>query len=334
MDANEGVPPTESVAPLEPYKDRSTGLIIFGIFTILLGCLCGLLMPLLLVGRMAAQANSTSQPPLSSILPAMTVYGILAVALIWLGIGSCRARRWARALLLIFSWSWLIVGVIALAFMIILVPKMMANMPADPSGKPMPPEVMTTMLITIGIIFGFIFVLMPAVWTFFYNSRHVKATCEARDPVMRWTDACPLPVLGLCVWLAFSAPMLLITPIIGRGVVPFFGMFLTGVPGGIFCLIMACVWGYAAWALYKLNRTAWWIIFIAMCVMMLSTVLTFSTHDLTEMYHLMGYPESQIAQIEKSGLLAGNRLIWLSAMWMLPFLGYLVFIRKFVFRKP
>jgi hypothetical protein len=237
-------------------------------------------------------------------------------------------------LLLIFSWSWLIVGVIALAFMIILVPKMMANMPADPSGKPMPPEVMTTMLITIGIIFGFIFVLMPAVWTFFYNSRHVKATCEARDPVMRWTDACPLPVLGLCVWLAFSAPMLLITPIIGRGVVPFFGMFLTGVPGGIFCLIMACVWGYAAWALYKLNRTAWWIIFIAMCVMMLSTVLTFSTHDLTEMYHLMGYPESQIAQIEKSGLLAGNRLIWLSAMWMLPFLGYLVFIRKFVFRKP
>ena len=81
-----------------PYKDRSAGLIVFGILTILLGCLAGLFVPLMLVGQ-AASARATSAPaPLSAILPAVLLYGILAVALVWLGIGSIMARRWARAL--------------------------------------------------------------------------------------------------------------------------------------------------------------------------------------------------------------------------------------------
>ena len=32
------------------------------------------------------------------------------------------------------------------------------------------------------LVLGVVFVIVPAVWTFFYNSRHVKATCETRDP--------------------------------------------------------------------------------------------------------------------------------------------------------
>jgi len=333
MDTNEGAPLAESTMPI-PYKDRYAGLVVFGIFTILLGCLAALFVPLMLVGRMAAPAGS-AQPPLSSILPAMIVYGILAVALVWLGIGSIMARRWARALLLIFSWSWLVMGVLGLIFLMIFLPKMLMNISDASSGHPaMPPEVRVTMMVTMAIIFGGIFVLMPAVWTFFYNSRHVKATCQARDPVMRWTDACPLPVLGLSAWLAFSAPMLLITPIItGHGVMPFFGMFLSGIPGGLFCLVTACVWGYAAWALYKLKPRGWWIIFIAIIVFMTSTVITFSMHDPMEMYRLMGYPKEQIAQIEKSGLFAGKGFVWLCMIWIVPFLGYLWFVRKFIFRK-
>ncbi len=38
---NEEITPIEAVA-LPDYKDRSTGLTIFGILTILLGCLAGL----------------------------------------------------------------------------------------------------------------------------------------------------------------------------------------------------------------------------------------------------------------------------------------------------
>jgi hypothetical protein len=124
-----------------------------------------------------------------------------------------------------------------------------------------------------------------------------------------------------------------ITPLVGHGVMPFFGMFLTGVPGTMFCLAIAVIWGYAAWSLYKLEQRGWWLILIALCVFMVSALLTFAQHDMLEMYQLMGYPEVQIEQIQKTGLLVGNRMTWLMAFSMLPFLGYLLFIKQFLVRK-
>ena len=183
------------------------------------------------------------------------------------------------------------------------------------------------------LIFAVFFVILPVVWTFFYNSRHVKATCEMRDPVTRWTDACPLPVLGLCLFLMVSVPMMLIMPIAGHAVMPFFGIFLTGMPGAMFCLAIAALWSYAAWSLYKLQQRGWWLILIAVCVFTASSLLTFARHDMMEMYRLMGYPEAQIEQIQKSGFLIGNRMGWMTSLCMLPLLGYLLFIRRFLRRQ-
>jgi hypothetical protein len=329
---NPGAAPVESTPLPIPYKDRSVGLIVFGILTILLGCLAGLFVPLMLVGQ-AASARVTGAPaPFSAILPAVLIYGVLAVALVWLGIGSIMARRWARALLIIFSWSWLFMGLFVLVFIFFLIPKMLANMSSSgaPGHPAMPSAAIAGMMVGMFLVFGVIFVILPAVWTFFYNSRHVKATCETRDPLTRWTDACPLPVLGFCLWLAFSVPMMLIMPIAGHAVMPFFGIFLTGLPGAMLCLAIAALWIYAAGSLYKLEPRGWWLILIALCVFMVSALLTFARHDVMEMYRLMGYPEAQIEQMQKSGLLVGNRMMWLMAFSVLPFLGYLLFIRKFL----
>ena len=300
-----------------PYKDRSTGLIVFGILTILLGCLAGLFVLLMLFGR-AMSAKTTGAPaPFSTILPAISIYGALAVALVWLGIGSIMARRWARALLLIFSWSWLIMGVFVLVCMTFFIPKILANMSSSGTSDhtAVSSAAIVMAMVVMLLIFGVFFVILPAVWTFFYNSRHVKATCEARDPVTRWTDACPLPVLGFCLWLVFSVPMMLIMPIAGHCVMPFFGIFLTGMPGAILCLAIAALWSYAAWSLYKLEQRGWWLILIALCVFMASAVLTFARHDMMEMYRLMNYPEAQIEQIQKTGLLVGNRMGWLMVVF-------------------
>src|ERR1039458_9901007 len=181
---NPPIPPIEA-APLPAYKDRSTGLVIFGILTLLLGCLAGLFVPLMLFGQMMA-ARAPNAPPVNhaAMLPGMAVYGLLAVALIWLGIGSIKARRWARALLLIFSWSWLIMGVCMTAVMPFVMSKAMANLPPNAkTGQPaMPPVAITGMVIGMTLFFFVIFVVVPAVWTFFYNSRHVKATSDADRP--------------------------------------------------------------------------------------------------------------------------------------------------------
>jgi hypothetical protein len=327
--------PVESTPSPVPYKDRSVGLIVFGVLTILLGCLVGLFVPLMLFGQMASARATGASPSLSAILPAMAIYGVLAVALVWLGIGSTMARRWARALLLIFSWSWLIMGVFVLIFMAFLVPKMMSNLSSSgTSDHPaMPGPAIAGVMIGMFLVFGVFFVILPAVWTFFYNSRHVKATCETRDPVTRWTDACPLPVLGLCLWFLLSVPMMLIMPFAGHCVMPFFGTFLTGVPGALLCLAVAALWSYAAWLLYKLDVRGWWLILIALCVFMVSSLVTFAQHDMMEMYRLMNYPAAQIEQMQKTGLLTGNRMSWLMSFSVLPILGYLLYIKKFLSRK-
>jgi hypothetical protein len=335
---NDSIPPIAPVEPSVPaYKDRSNGLMIFGILTCVLGCLCGLFILLMLFGQIAAAgaARTSAQVPasFSAILPGLMVYGILAVALIWLGIGSIQAQRWARALLLIFSWSWMFVGVIGLIGMAFIMPKVLANIPAPATGTasppPLPSGAIAAVMVFMFLFFGIFFIAAPAVWIFFYKGRHVKATCESRHPATCWTDACPLPVLGLCVWLLFSAMIMMLMPLMGLGVMPFFGTFLTGLWGTLLCLGMTCLWGYAAWLIYRLKPQGWWLILAAMIVWMASAWLTFQHHDMLEMYQLMGYPQAQIDQIQKTGVFSGNRLNWLMELSGLPLLAYLLFVKRY-----
>jgi len=63
--------PVESTALPMPYKDRSAGLIVFGILTILLGCVAGLFVLLMLV--QAASGGTTNAPVnFSTILPVIS----------------------------------------------------------------------------------------------------------------------------------------------------------------------------------------------------------------------------------------------------------------------
>ena len=318
--------PIESTPSTVGYKNRSTGLIVFGILTILLGCVCALLIPLMIFSQVMA-AKTTGALPISAILPGIFLYGILAVALVWLGIGSIKARRWARALLLIFSWNWLITGIVMTVAMVFVFSRILLT---DSTGTTRRAIVPLFMMAVVAIIL----VVLPSIWTFFYGSRHVKATCEARDPMMRWTDACPLPVLTCSLWLIFCVPMMLITPLTGHAVMPFFGTFLAGIPGAMLYLAGAAVLIYGAWALYKLNRAGWWLIFIVLCAFFVSNILTYARHDVTELYRLMGYPEAQIKLIQNSGFFTGYRMMWVSLFSTLPLMGYLIFIERFFRRKP
>ena len=206
----------ESAPSPVDYKNRSTGLIVFGILTILLGCICALFVPLMIFSQVMAAKTTGTPPNFSTILPGASLYGILAVASIWLGIGSIKARRWARALLLIFSWSWLITGIVMTVAMVFLLSRILLT---DSTGTRTAIRMVPFVMMAIIAVF---LVVLPVIWTFFYGSWHVKATCEARNSVVCWTDACPLPVLACSLWLIFGAPMMLTTPLTGHAVMPFF----------------------------------------------------------------------------------------------------------------
>ena len=112
------------------FRDRRTSLIVFGILVILLGCLCALIAPLMVFSQVIV-AQRGGGANYAAIIPGVVTYLAMAVAMIWLGIGSIMERRWARALLLILGWSWLAVGVFSLAMMFMVIPRVLAQMPPE-----------------------------------------------------------------------------------------------------------------------------------------------------------------------------------------------------------
>lgn len=315
-----------------PFKDRKIGLVLFGIFTASIGILCALFVPLLLLApTLAAKSPNAAPPPTpAQMLPGIAFFVIMAVVLVWLGIGSIMLRRWARALLLVGAWSWLVVGVISLVAMVFAWPHMTAAIEAaqPPGQAPLPAAaraiILGTMLGTVAVLY----VILPGIWVLFYQSRHVKATCETRDAVVRWTDRCPLPVLAVSVWLAFSGAIMLLLPFAYHGVLPFFGMFLTGPAGVTAELVLAAFWLYASWALYRLRISGWWIAFALSAIMMFSGVMTYMHHDLGEIFRAMGYSDQQAREYTRIGFRPAA-MSWLSAVVTVPVLCYLVFIRRF-----
>ena len=322
---NESIPPIPA-----SYKNRFGGLIAFGIVLILLGCVCALFVPLIIWAQNAAQKMNTSANGLIMLF-AVLLYGGLAAALIWLGIGSILARRWARALILILAWFWLLIGVVSLGVMAWIMPQILAH--PQPGTPAMPAAVQMVAVISAMIFMSLIFVLLPGGLVLFYRSRHVKATCEARDPVPRWTDACPLPVLALSLLLAFGAVTMLVLPLCCNSVIPFFGRFLSGLPGTIFLVPVIAWWSYCAWAIYRLKPLGWTLTVAGMIVLTVSTIITYTRVDIMEMYRLTNcYSEEQIQYMRQTGFInSRTMLIFMIGSWV-PFFGYLWYVKKF-FRR-
>lgn len=312
----------------ETFKDRRVGLVIFGILTILIGVICVLMILLLGFSIFLPARPGTPTPTIQTLLPAMAVYALGAVSSIWLGVGSILKRRWARALLLISSWSGLVVGLIALVFIGLSLPEirktMQASMPPDAS-----PALQLIPLIVMGVMMFVIYILLPGTWLLFYRSRNVKATCDYYDPVIRWTDQCPLPVLALVLWLGFTVASFLIMTFGNLVVLPFFGTFLYGAPGIAASAVLAFICAYAMRKVYLLDVRGWWIVVAAVVLFAISALITYSRHDLMEVYRLLNLPPEQLAEVKKFNFLQGNLLYLSVILWVVPALAYLFYIKRF-----
>ena len=323
------VPDDPASAPAD-FKDRRTGLIVFGILTVFLGALCALLVPLMVFGQSLARSaggpGAAGAPP--SLLPAIVTYGGLAVVLIWLGISSMLARRWARALILIFGWCCLTLGVVSMAAMILVLPSLLRLSPSP--GRPALPAGAETAIMVGALLFlGFFLVLIPGVWVWFFGSRHVKATCEARNPQPSWTDACPLPVLAVSLWLGLSVPGMLISLLSYRAVLPVFGVVLTGPAAILGTAGMVLVWALAARWMYRVDVRGWWLVVGVFLLFGISNFITYSRLDMAAIVGQMGLPESQVDSMKQIPWLSGGALRWITSGFMVPILAYLIAIRRY-----
>ena len=330
--------PSEQPPEMSPpvaYRDRSGGLMAFGVAQILLGVLCALMVGLMCLGQVIAARQGGTNTNFRMMAFSLGFYVVLTVVLVWLGLGSIRARRWARALSLVLGWCWFAAGIATIVMFVLIMPKIMQGFGEGNQGPPPAARVMM-MLIPL-VILGIFFILVPGSMVLFYRSKHVKATCQARNPAVCWTDACPLPVLGLSVVLGLGTVSLLMMPWAYNGVMPFFGVLLSGIRGSAMLLAVAGLWGYAAWACYRLRTVGWWVVFVTMLLYGLSNVMTFLQVDFKEMYRLMGVPEDQIQLLSQIPLFQGNGMfvvVGVMGVFFVLALGYILFVKRFFRQQP
>jgi hypothetical protein len=128
---------------------------------------------------------------------------------------------------------------------------------------------------------------------------------------------------------AIGALSMLAMPLGYHGVLPVFGVLISGLPGTIVFLALAGLWGYLAWAAYHLKPVAWWTTVVVFVLFTVSNVVTFSRIDLAEMYRLMGYSEQMISQIAIFSVFTGKTLVVWTALFCLPLFGYLWWVKRY-----
>jgi len=116
-------------------------------------------------------------------------------------------------------------------------------------------------------------------------------------------------------------------------VFPFFGRYLTGLPGGACLLAVAALDGYLAVATFRLRPAAWWIAVIALPLRLLSMILTYLKADVMEAYARMGRSDAELRMLESSPLLRGHVVLWWSLVSVIAFFGYLVWLKRY-FKSP
>jgi len=315
------------------YPDRSTRLMLLGIVQVLLGCLCGLLGVMMVALSLLGPMALAPQGPAINIqmmVPGLVLYLALAVAFIWLGIGLVRARRWAWTLTVVLSWLWLIIGVPGFVIFVFFIGPMTAF---AEQGK-VPREAMMAMLIFLGAVMACIYILLPAVFLFFCHHESVRATCQRRDPKIRWTDRCPMPVLALSIILALSVASM--TGVVAYGpVMPLFGVFLSGAAGAVVIVLIALLLAYLAWGTYRLQMAAWWGTLLVGIAGTVNMVLVFSRTDLMELYEKTGMPADQLEMMRKTGSVEflSHWAPWMGLASGAAWLAYLLYVRRYFVRS-
>jgi hypothetical protein len=311
----------------DSYRDRSLGLVLFGVVQIIIGVFCALLIPLVVVSVAATRAlgGPGASPELSGVLPSLILYAVLAAVFIVLGIGSIRARRWARALLLVLSWLWLVTGVVSMLVTWWLLPAMWSQL-GGAAG--LPGEGLAVVMIVTSIILGVIYVLLPAAFVLFYRSPHVAATCRARDPGPSWVDDCPPHILSLMLIFGLGAVSVLTTPAYGFAL-PVFGIVLSGVAGAFGWTLILILLLYLVWGSFRRDLRAWWIAVAASLAAACANTVTVVVVPLDELLARMNLPADQRGLIEGVGVLSPTLLAILSLACWLSFVAYLLYVRRF-----
>jgi len=309
------------------HRDRSTRVTIFGGLALLCGA-SGMALGLLQLALPLIVPPSADAPGVD---PAATVMGMLTwtelgVVLAIVGVGALRGRRWARPVMLVLAWTWLIAGAVAAAWtwwsaadLVVL-----ATAAMDP---PPPDSVMS--LVALGLVGTTLVggVLVPAAFVWAFRDEDVRLTLERRDPHRRWTDGRPLPLVGMAIALGLAA--LVLVPSALRPVMPAFGALLTGGVGAVATVAGSATCATLAAGVYRRRRWAWWGTTLAVAGLGVSTAWTLLRQGPLPIYRALGYPDEQLRAMAGSTLARADVLVAGTVALTLLSVAYMATIRRY-----
>ncbi len=328
-------------APETPaYRDRSTGLMIFGIVQVILGLLAALMVPLIGLSAVLSRVSPAGHLRPVQYISSIATYAFASATLLVLGLGSISIKRWARALTLVISWYWLVTGALMTILLTAVLPVSVRGFLAQArqaatTAAPAPDVstgIMAVILTVIIVFVAFFLIAVPIGFLLFYSRKDVEQTCRQRDPVERWTDRAPLPVLGASVVLFVSSISTLVMAI-STPIFPFFGQYLGGIAAAACFLVVGFVDLYLAFAIFRIQVAGWWIAVLTVPIRLVSMGLTYAKADLMFAYSKMGMSDQQMKILNENPMFRGHVILWWSLLSLVIFFGYLIWLKRY-FKRP
>ncbi len=320
----------ESVWAGRVHAKWRTGGMLFGVVAIVIGSISGfvgLLAPLSLL--MPLPAGTPRQQP-AAVLGAVALYGVVATSLIWLGIGAVMMRRWVRPMVLTVGTMFAVGGILGLISFAFVFPTMAATMTtaaAQTKGAMPPAGFFAIFVVVMMVMMGVFFVGIPGAFILFYRKQAVRAALEYYDPAARWTDDCPIPVLGLAVGLVIYALSALLAAL--QGIAPIFGTVVHG-PAAVAIFLAAAVTAIVlAWKAYRVRASAWWGTIAFLLVMTLAYGVTALRSDQVELYRAAGLNDLQLQAMQGFMGIGILRKLAMGLPWLLVTCGYLAYVHKY-----
>jgi hypothetical protein len=258
-------------------------------------------------------------PPLRTTGFNVLFYFTLGACFAAIGVGSIRARRWARTLALVAGWIWLSTGVLCVVAVAFILPAALSAAGA--------PGVSAGCALAVAEVFLVAFlVALPLALVLFYRREDVRLTAEWRNPQPDWSDRVHPTLLGVVAAFAFGGvACVLAVPFLPA--VPLFGSVLTGARAAVVLLVFAAISFLLAWGSWRRSRAAWWGL-LALQVFALANFLTLRSLDVETYLRQSGYPEDQVRQAAAMNILGSPAMLWIAILGTAGLIAFIVAIRR------
>lgn len=314
-----------ATTPGPTFKNRQGWLIFFGVGLIVLGLLALGMAALVTLTALVGSSAQVSQPmPVRVMLPVMLIYVGIGALFIVLGVGSAMSRRWAQALTLALSWMWLITGIFSVMIIILTVNQSLDALP--PEQAAMKPFVVGCM----AIMFGLFFIAVPLSLVLFYRGVNVRATVEAFDPVRRWTDDVPVPLLGFALWMLLGCVGLLLTSLMYRAL-PVGPWIVEGVAVFALILAVAAVLLFIGIGSLKRMKASWWTALALFTFGVVYSAISLAKPNVAVWYDVMDIPVDprQIEMMQE--MYSGPFFLMAIGILWVAYFAFLFYLRRYFF---